>query len=152
MTAIELNKHPLLPRCCLNRHESVRGAIKVTNAGKVRRAFQFTFERIRPAVIRAAHLVRASFRFRHHRRGVMAADVEESAQDIVAASHGDNWLAGDFGGYVITGFGELISARGKMPGTRKDRFLLKLKDAYVRVPGRRDGPRLSERGVGIVGV
>src|SRR5713226_861698 len=97
MPTAESHEYPLFPGCDCYSYQSVGFAIEVADSAEIRRAFQFAFQRIRPAVIRATHLIRASCGFSHHRRGVMATDVEEAAQRSVVAAHDNDRFAGDFG-------------------------------------------------------
>src|SRR5438552_17590590 len=103
-------------------------------------------------MIRTAHLVRVSGGLSHHRRGVMPADVEESAHDVVVAAHDHDRLAGDFSGDEISRRFQLIDARGELPRTAENRLPLKFEDAFICVPLSWNGGSLSERRVGVVAV
>src|SRR6266849_11006843 len=134
MPAVESHQYPLLPSRNFHRRQSVVSAIELADSDEIRRAFQFTFQRIRPAMIRTAHLVRVPCGFSHDRGGVMTADIEETTQRPVVAAHDHDRPAGDFGRDEISRFWELIDARGKMPRPTEDHLLFKFEDPLVRVP------------------
>src|SRR5712692_7110361 len=134
LSAFQPDEHPVSPRRKFDGRQSVLLAIEIANSAKVRRAFQFAFQRIRPAMIRTTHLVRVSRGFSHHRRGVMATNVEEAAHDLVAAAHDHDRLADDIGRDEISRFWELIGARSELPRTPKDHLLFKFENTLVRVP------------------
>ena len=79
------------------------------------------FEIVSPAVVGTAEIFCFSLGFRHYGCGVMTADVEEAAQNIVVASDDENWLAGDFTCDVLPDR-PLIGATDELPRVRKDRF------------------------------
>jgi len=66
-------------------------------------------------MIRAAHLGRLPFRFGHHRRGMMSADVKEAAQLTVAATNDHNRFIANFGRNVIAAVSHLIQTRRNLP-------------------------------------
>src|SRR5229473_6504892 len=134
LSAFQPDEHPVFPYRDFDGRQSVIGAIERADFAEIRRAFQFALQRIRPAMIRTAHLARMSGWLSHHRRRVMPADVEESAQLFVAAAHNHNRLAGNFGCNEISRRSKLIDARGELPRTPKDRLPLKFEDPFVRVP------------------
>src|SRR6266446_10369065 len=101
MVAFQLHEHPLLPSFDLDGSQSVTRSIKIAYTAEIRRPFQFTFQRIGPAMIRTAQLVRMSFSLGHHRSGVMATHIKECAQPMIAAANGDDWFAGDFARHII---------------------------------------------------
>src|SRR6266852_350208 len=152
LSAFQPDEHPVFPYRDFDGRQSVLLAIEVANTAKVRRAFQFALQRIRPAMIRTAHLARMSGWLSHNRRRVMPADVEESALLFVVASHNHNRLAGTFGCNEISRRSKLLDARGELPRTPKDRLPLKFEDAFVRVPHSRNGRGLGESGFVIVAV
>src|SRR5258706_9684674 len=75
---IQPGAYPLFPGRDFDRLQPILRPIEITDAAEIRRAFQLTFERVCPTMIRAAHLRRSPFRFGHHGRRVVAADVEEA--------------------------------------------------------------------------
>src|SRR6266404_6648657 len=97
-------KHPLLPNVDLDRNQTIFGPIETAHVVEIGRAFQFAFERIRPAVIRATHLIRVTFGLAHHRGGMMTTNVEEPAQLIIIPMNNHNWLVADLDGNVVTRF------------------------------------------------
>src|SRR5262249_15642857 len=58
---IEFDEHPVLPDRRLDRRETVRRAIEVADACEIRRPTKLPFERVSPAVIRAAQVARLAF-------------------------------------------------------------------------------------------
>ena len=63
----------------------------------------------------------------HHRGGVVAADVEEGAQHAVVPAHQDDRLAGDLGGDVLPGRGQLVGAGRQQPAAGEHRLPLALR-------------------------
>src|SRR5712692_4268324 len=120
LSACEPDEHPVFPRRNVDGSQSVLLAIEIANSAKVRCAFQFALQRIRPAMIRTTHLARVSGGLSHHGRGVMTTNVEEAAHDLVATAHDHDRLASNFGCNEISRFAELIDACGELPRTAKD--------------------------------
>ena len=110
----------------MNWNKPVGGAVEIGDATKFRGKNQCTFEIVCPTVIRAAKVYRFSLGFRYDSRGVMAADVEEAAQNLVIASNDDDRLAGDITCEVVARIAQLSGMADKLPRARKDRFLLKI--------------------------
>src|SRR5262252_9793655 len=82
---IEFDEHPVLPDRRLDRRETVRRAIEVADACEIRRPAKLPFERVSPAVIRAAQVARLAFGGGYDGGGMMATDIEEAAQNLVVA-------------------------------------------------------------------
>ena len=118
---------------------------------EVWRAFQLALERIRPAMIRTAQLLRMTLRLIHDCCRMMAAHVEESTQSIVVTANDDDWLVAEVCRYVVTRLGQLIDARRYLPGMTKNSLLFEPEDALVGVPGRGNCRSLIEPSDGIVG-
>ena len=148
---LETDEHELLPARRLDRHKSVLGLVEAADAGEVRRALQLPGERVRPAVVGAAQDRGLALGLGHHRRGVVAAHVEEAAQLAVVAPHHDDRLAGEHRRDVLAGLLELVEAADHLPRAREDGPALELGDALVDVPGSRDRPGLLERSPRVVG-
>src|SRR4029453_17007626 len=74
---LEPDDDPFSPGSCLERNETISCAVEVADASEVGCAFELTFEGVRPPMIRAAEIECGAFRFGHHSRRVVAADVEE---------------------------------------------------------------------------
>src|SRR5262245_21196299 len=91
---IELDEHPVFPGRGFDRRETVRRAIEVADAGEIRRPTKLPFERVGPAVIRAAQVARLAFCGGQDGGGMMAADIEEAAQNLVVASDDQKRLPG----------------------------------------------------------
>src|SRR2546423_11571523 len=91
-----------------------------------------------------------AFSVGHHRCRMMAADIKEAAQFVVATANNDNRFTGDLSRYIVAVFVKLISPRGTLPRTAEDRFLFETKDAFVCVPRGGNGRGFGERGLGIV--
>jgi hypothetical protein len=101
---IQFDEQPVFPFGKFKRYETVLRAIKVAHIRKVRCAFQLTFERVSPAMIRTTKLRRFAVRFSHNSRGVMAANVEESAQYTIVSANDHDRLPCDVARDVIPGF------------------------------------------------
>src|SRR5205085_10368697 len=144
------NKDPVLPDAALGGHQPARRAVKPTHAREVRRPLQLAFERVRPAVIRATKRARLALLLGHHGGGVVAADVEEAAQDPIAPADDDQRLARDLARHVTPRPPHLLRAPDHLPRAREDRPPLQLVDARVRVPGRGDRPSPRERRARVV--
>src|SRR5882672_10509598 len=90
-------------------------------------------------------LVGGALRLSHYGGGVMTTNVEEAPQQIVVATHQNDWFAGNLAGHVLSRFAYLVEATNHLPGTREDGLHLQIIDAFVRVPRRRDRRGLRER-------
>src|SRR6185436_16806073 len=110
-----LNEYPVFPLRNLQRHETILRAIEIADSGKIRSAFQFTFERVGPTVIRTTKLRRLARRFGHHSRRVMTANVEEPAQHTITSAHDHDWFAGDVRRDVPARLSDLIRASRELP-------------------------------------
>jgi hypothetical protein len=62
----------------------------------------------------------SSFGLGHNGGCMMAADIEESAQNTVSASHNENRLAGNFASEVLTWKTNLVGAPHHVPGAREN--------------------------------
>jgi hypothetical protein len=62
----------------------------------------------------------SSFSLGHHRGGMMAADIEESAQNIVVTPDDENRLAGYLASDVLTRKANLLGAPEHMPRAREN--------------------------------
>ena len=100
---------------------------------------QLAFERIRPAVIRTAHLRRVAVRLSHHRRRVMTAHIEEGPDLIVAAANNHDRFVANISRHVVTRFLKLIDAGRYLPRLAEDGSLFEFEDAFVCVPRRGNG-------------
>ena len=149
---LEPHEDELLPDGGLDRNEAVPALVEVADAGEVRRSLQLAREGVRPPVVRAAQDRRLPGLLGHHRRGMVAADVEEPAELPVLAAHDDDGLAREHRRHVLAGLRELVDPADHLPGPRKDGAALELGDAVVDVPGRGDRPGLVERGPRVVGI
>src|SRR5207247_7250786 len=109
-------------------------------------------ERIRPAVVRTAHLRSVAGGLSHYRCGVMTTSIKESVDLIVISAHDYDRLAGNFRRDVIARIRELIAARSDVPRAAEDRLLLQRKNPFVGIPSSRDRRGLVERKRGIVTV
>src|SRR5262245_52530818 len=80
-------KYEAFPLCGLNRNQSVHRSVEIANPGKLRGDNESAVQIVRPAMVRTAESLSSSFSILHHRRSVVAADIEESAQLIVITSN-----------------------------------------------------------------
>ena len=103
-------------------------------------------------MIGATEIFRATLFFGNDRGGVMAADVIEGAEFAVVAADDDEGFLVDVDGEELAGFLDLIEMADDLPVGGKDGIALELRDAFVEIPGSRDGPSLFERVGGIVEV
>src|SRR5215469_5616522 len=76
---------------------------------------------------------------------MMAANVEEAAQESIAIANGNNGLAGNFGSDVLTGLCQLFGARDELPATAEHRCALAGGNLRVAIPRGRDGPGALQR-------
>ena len=103
-------------------------------------------------MIWTAELWRLTFRLRHHRSCMMAADVEECAGDLVITAHDDKRLACEIGCDVLTGLDQLISTGTIMPCVTKNCLQFEIVERRARVPGRWDGRSAIQRSTTVVAV
>ena len=89
-------------------------------------------------MIRTAKNARSALVFGYHRRGVMAADVVERAELIVAVADYDDRLACQLRRDELPGPLQLIGARHDLPGAPKYRLAFQFGDALVHVPRRQE--------------
>ena len=75
-----------------------------------------------------------SFGLGHHGGGMVAADIEESAQNAIIGSHDENRITRQIAGDVLTRLANLIDAPHYLPGLRENRAPFQFKDAGVNVP------------------
>src|SRR5262245_5222519 len=113
---IEFDEHPVFPDCGFDGRETVRRAIEVADAGEIRRPAKLPFERVSPAVIRAAQIARLAFWRGHDGGGMVATDVEEAAQNLIVASDDQERFPGQLPRDVLTRLADLLGAPNKLPG------------------------------------
>ncbi len=102
-------------------------------------------------MIRASQVGGAPFRRGGHGRGVVAADIEEAAQLVVAPADQDDRFAGrGFAGDVLARPPKLVNSTRNLPGTREHRPALQVQHARVRVPLRGNRGRVCQRCVALV--
>src|SRR4029077_18537250 len=112
-------------------------------------ADEFSFERVRPAVILAAHDIFAAAA-EGDGPGAMAANVAERAKSSLLVADDENGLAGDFSGEISFGIGDgfhctiyltagLHRGSDELPGLTKNLFLLNFEDSRVGVKARGEG-------------
>jgi hypothetical protein len=147
---IEFDKHPVLPDRCFDRRQTVRRAIEAANAYEIRRPTKLSFKRVCPAMIRASQVARLAFGGGHDGGGMVAANIEESAQNLIVASDNKKRFSSQLPRYVLARLAYLVGASNKLPGTRKDSMPLKFHNPRINVPARRDRPRLGQRRIRIV--
>src|SRR5262245_3326672 len=135
---IEFDEHPVLPARGFDGRETVRRAIEDADAGEIRRPAEFPFERVSPAVIRAAQVARLSFGGGHDGGGMVATNVEEAAQNLIVASDYQERLPGQLPRDVLTRPADLLGAPNKLPGTREDRPSLQLHNPRIHETSRKD--------------
>ena len=123
----------------------MRAAVEVALAVEAGRALERAFQRVGPAVVRAAQVLRAARGFGHHRRGVVAAHIEEAAQHAIVAAHHQDGFAGDLAGDVLAGFAQLVHATGQLPGAREGGPAFECGDAFIDVPRGRNGAGFGQR-------
>ena len=113
-------------------------AIEVADAFKFRHPAQLAFEVVGPSVIRATQVLRFTAGFVHHRHRVVAANIEECAQLVVAPADHDDGLARHRGSEVLPGFIHLVRASHRLPGAREHVFTFERRYARVGIPRRRN--------------
>src|SRR6266480_3596905 len=84
---IQVYKNKVFPDVHPNRHKSIRRTIEIAYAVKFHDAFERAVDPVGPAVVRASELLRATRGFGHDRRGMVPADIVESAQLLVVAAY-----------------------------------------------------------------
>jgi hypothetical protein len=80
----------------------------------------------------------------------MAANVVESTQNAVMATHHHDGLTGNRGGNELSRILYLIGARDELPSLAEHMQALEFRDARIDIPGGRDGGSLGERSAVIV--
>jgi hypothetical protein len=82
--------------------------------------------------------------------GVVAANIEEGAQNAVIAANYDYRLTRDRSGDELAGGFQLIGARDELPGFAEYRYTLEVGNPRINVPGRGNGGGLRKRGAIVV--
>src|SRR6266436_7739828 len=95
-------------------------------------------------MVRTAKLFCAALRFRHHGGGMMPANVIEGAQLPIFAPRHDQRLSREIGREKISFFPNLIGTADHLPRFGKHTLLFELANAWIEVPGRRDGPSMIQ--------
>jgi hypothetical protein len=85
-------------------------------------------------MIRTAKDLGPTFRLGHHGGGMVAADIEESAQNAIIGSHDENRITRQIARDVLTRLANLSGAPHYLPGARENRAAFQFKDARVNVP------------------
>jgi hypothetical protein len=150
--AIQIDEDEILPGVHAHGDEAVVGAFKIADALKFNHAFQSAVVAIGPAVIRTTKIFRATVRFRDHGRGMVAADIVKGAEFAVVAAHDDQRLFVHVDGEELAGCLDLVEVADNLPVGDKDGVTLELRDAFVEIPGRRNGPGFFERVGGVIQV
>ena len=148
---VEVHEDELLPGLHAHGKQAVLRAIERADALELRRALQRAIEAVAPAVIRTAKDAGRALRLGHDGRGVMAADVVERAQLVVAAAHDDQRFAGEIACDELAGLLQLIRSRHHLPRAPKDILALQFGDAFVHVPRSRNGVGLLQWALVVVG-
>src|SRR5262249_12280796 len=118
------NKYPILPHRRLNGHQTIRCAIKIANTREIRRPTELSFERVGPAVVGTAQVTCHPFGCGHDGSGMMAADIEEAAQDLIISSDNQERLFTQLRRNILTGLTNLLGTPNELPRPRKDRAAL----------------------------
>src|SRR5579859_820572 len=103
-------------------------------------------------MVGATEILGAALRLGDNGGGVMTADVVKGAEYVVVAARDNNGFTSEIRGEEIAFVGDLIEAAGDLPSVGENGFLFETSDAGIEIPGRRNGPGLFERVVGIVEV
>ena len=148
--AVEIDEDKIFPYIHFDGNEAVFRAVKIADSFKFDHTFERAIVAISPAVIRAAEILGATFRFGDHGGGVMPADIIKSAENSVVAAGNDNGFTGEVCGEEITFVLDLIGASGNLPVSGKNRFVLQASNARIEIPRRGDGPCFFKWVVGIV--
>jgi hypothetical protein len=77
--------------------------------------------------------------------GVMAANVEESAELAIVAANDDQWLFVDINGEELARFADLIETSDHLPICGENAAAFQSLDAAIEIPRRRDGVSAFER-------
>ena len=101
-------------------------------------------------MIRTTKLRGFAFGLGHHRRRMMAANVEESPQNTVISAHDHDRFASDVGRDVLARLRHLIRARGELPRVGKHGFEFEIVEIFVVLPRGGIVRRLIEREIRIV--
>ena len=96
-------------------------------------------------MVRTAEDARVALLFRNDSRSVVATDVVERPQLVVAAANNDHRFAGELCGDELSRLLQLIGARHDLPRVAEDRLALQFGDALVHVPGGGNGGGLVQR-------
>src|SRR6266436_2057274 len=92
----------------------------------------------------------AALRIRHHGGRMMPANVIEGAQLPIVATRHHQRLAREIRRKKTSVFSHLIGAADHLPRFGKHTLLFELANAWIEVPGRRDGPGMIQRIMWIV--
>src|SRR5438309_2820061 len=98
---IEMHEYKFFPDVCAERNESIFLAIEILDALEVGNTFERSVEAVGPAMIRALQAGGGPAGLGHDCGGVMAADVEKSAQHAILTADNQDRLATDFGSDVL---------------------------------------------------
>ena len=144
-----MHENELLPDVNAERSQAVLFTVKILDAFEVGNALERSVETIGPAVIRALQTHRRAARLSHDSGGVVTADVEKSAQLAILPADHENRLSRNFSGDVLPRRGDLFRSSDHLPGAAENRIALQIGDAFVGVPGTRNGRSLTERLLGV---
>src|SRR5207248_1820791 len=83
---IEINEDEFFPDIHVQRQQTVLAAVEVADAIELWNSLERAIEAVGPAVVGATQAFCLATRFGHHRGSMMTADIEKSAQYLVAAA------------------------------------------------------------------
>src|ERR1051325_5524530 len=98
---IQFYTNPFSPERNEYRHQTVGRFVEIEDAAEIRRTDQIAVKIVRPAMIRTPQILGRAARLGCHRCSMVAAKVEETAQQPIAAFGNDERLFRDITGDVV---------------------------------------------------
>ena len=136
---IQVDEYEAFPGFDSNGDEAILRTIEILHAFEFGHTFERTIEAIIPAVIGTMQNRGLTARLGYHRSGVMAANVEEGAQDtVVTADYNDGLTCNHSGDELARAF-HLIGTRHQLPRFAEHAEALKLRNARIDIPGGGNG-------------
>ena len=149
---VEIYENEIFPGVHAHRDQAIVGAFEIANSLELDHAFQTAVVAVRPAMIRAPEILRATRRFRHDGGGMMAAHVVKRAQFAIVAANDDQRFLVDVDGEKLPWLPHLVQVADNQPVGCEDRVAFQLRETLIEIPGSGNSPRLFKRIGGVVKV
>src|SRR5438034_1823407 len=124
-----MNEGEVVPGLHAHRELAVFCAVEIAHGFEFHHPFQRAIGAVGPTMIRAAEAFGGAGGFGHNCGGMMAANIEKSAQLAVLSAHDDEGLSRHFHGKELALFAHLVGSAHELPRCAKDALPLELRDA-----------------------